>query len=52
LNGSNGSPFNWNDIHLEKQTFRSVRRRRIEIGSPEVDRSLRRAMLNKCGFAA
>jgi len=45
LNGSNGSPYNWNDIHLEKQTCRSVRRKRIEIGSLEVDRPLRRAML-------
>src|SRR5438093_3959665 len=44
-NGSNGSPFNWSDIHREKRTFRSVRRRRIEIGSREVDRPLRRAML-------
>jgi len=26
LNGFNGSPYNWNDIHLEKQTLRWVGR--------------------------
>ena len=33
------------DIHLEKQTCRSARRKRIEIGNLEVDRPLRRTML-------
>src|ERR1700704_5622174 len=39
FDGSNGSPYNWNDIHPEKQTCRLVRRKRIEIGNLEVDRA-------------
>src|SRR6059058_1712822 len=37
--------FQWLALHLEKQTWRSARRKRIAIGNLEVGRPLRRAML-------